>query len=188
MKGEPMNHQPFETWLFSDETLEPEQSRALSNHLDQCKECNQMSIALDRVFEVISNSDNPEPNPGFTQRWYQHLSLYREKRQEQRIWLIIFSLFALATIILLGLFFLNVSNFNWGYGLGQFIANFSLIAARGKQILRAVRSITDAFPILIPIMVVFGIGSFSAISALIITWFSSIIRIYQPAKEGVRIQ
>ena len=183
-----MSHQPFESWLFSDEALEPEQSKTLKDHLVQCEECSQMSIALDQVFEVITNSENPEPDPGFTQRWYQHLSLYREKRQVQRIWLIVLGLFALATLILLGLFFLNVSSFNWGYGFGQFIANLSLIAGRGKQVVRAARSITSAYPILIPIMIVFGIGSFSAIIALVITWFSSIMRIYQPVKEGVQLK
>ena len=183
-----MSHQPFESWLFTDDTLEPEQSEALNSHLEQCENCRQMSVALDQVFKVISTSENPEPKPGFTQRWYQHLSLYREKRSEQKIWLIVLGLFALATLILLGLFFLNISNFNWGYGLGQFIANFSLIAGKGKQILRTARSLSNAFPILIPIMVVFGIGSFSAITTLIITWFSSIIRIYQPAKEGVQLK
>jgi hypothetical protein len=183
-----MSHQPFDTWLFSDESLEPEQSEALKTHLAECEDCHQLSIALDQVFDVISTSESPEPEPGFTQRWVQHLNLYREKRKERKIWMVILGLFALATVILLGLFFLNLSNFNWGYGLGQFIANLSLIAGRGKQILRAAQSISNAFPILIPIMVVFGIGSFSAITALVITWFSSIIRIYQPAKEGVQIK
>jgi len=183
-----MSHQPFESWLFSDEPLESEQSEALKSHLKQCEECNQVSTAFNEVVEVISTSNTPEPRPGFTQRWYQHLSAYQEKRQEQRIWVFILVLFALATLIFLGLFLVNLTNFNWSYGLGQFIANFSLFAARGKQIIRATRSITIAFPILIPIMFVFGVGSLSAIFALIITWFSSIIRIYQPVKEGVQLR
>lgn len=181
-----MSHQPFDKWLFSEDPLEPEQSSALESHLDQCEECSKMSTALDQVFEVISTSKSPSPAPGFTQRWYQHLSAYRQKRQERTIWLIILGLFTLAILILLGLFFVNLTSFNWTYALGQFIANFSLMAARGNQIFNATRSITNAFPILIPIVFIFGIGSFSAIAALTITWFSSIIKIYQPVEEGTK--
>lgn len=183
-----MSHQPFDTWLFSEEPLEPEQSDSLKSHLDQCEECSQMSMALDQVFEVISTSKSPSPAPGFTQRWYQHLSAYRQKRQERTIWLIILGLFSIAVLILLGLFFFNLTNFTWTYGLGQFIANFSLVAARGKQVFNATRSVAKAFPILIPIIFIFSIGSFSAAITLIITWFSSMIRIYQPVKEGVHLQ
>lgn len=183
-----MNHQPFETWLFSENTIEPEQSEALKSHLDQCEECNQMSKALNEVYEAISTSDTPEPIPGFKQRWYLHLSAYRQKRQERRFWIFTLSALAIATVILLTLFFLNLTNTNWIYDLSQFIANFSLVAARGKQLAHATRSITNAFPVLVPIMFVFGVGSLSATAALIITWFSSIIRIYQPVKEGVRIR
>jgi predicted anti-sigma-YlaC factor YlaD len=183
-----MSHQPFEKWLFSEESLEPEQSESLNAHLDQCEDCREMSMAFDQVIDVISTSRSPDPAPGFTQRWYQHLSAYRQKRQQQRIWLIVLGVFAIATLILLALFFLNLTNFNWTYGLGQFIANFSLVAARGSQVLRAARSITSAFPILIPIMIVFGVGSLSAAAALTVTWFSSIIKLYQPVKEGVHLR
>jgi len=183
-----MSHQPFETWLFSEEPLEPEQSKSLGDHLNQCEDCREMSMALDQVVEVISTSRSPDPAPGFTQRWYQHLSAYRQKRQRQQIWLIVLGVFALATLILLALFFLNLTNFNWTYGLGQFIANFSLAAARGSQVLRVARSITNAFPILIPITIVFGVGSLSAAAALTVAWFSSIIKLYQPVKEGVHLR
>ncbi len=183
-----MNHQPFETWLFSDNPIEPEQSEALKSHLDQCQECNQMSKALNQVYEVISTSDTPEPVPGFKQRWYQRLSAYQQKRQERRFWIFTLSTFSIAMVILVVLFFLNLINTNWIYDLSKFIANLSLVAARGKQLAHAARSITSAFPVLVPIMFVFGMGSLSATAALIITWFSSIIKIYQPVKEGVSIR
>jgi hypothetical protein len=183
MKGEPMSHQPFENWLFSDEPIEPEQSKALKSHLEQCKQCNQLSIALGRVTESISTSSTPLPNPGFTARWYQRLSEYRQKQQERRIWLAILGLLTLASLILLGLFFINLTNFNFSFGVGQFVANISLIAVRIKRLLHIVRSITNAFPAIVPIMFIFGVGSLSAIFALMVTWFSTIIRLYQPVEE-----
>jgi hypothetical protein len=37
-------------------------------------------------------------------------------------------------------------------------------------------------------MIVFGVGSLSAAAALTVTWFSSIIKLYQPVKEGVHLR
>ncbi|MDT8381216.1 MAG: zf-HC2 domain-containing protein [Brevefilum sp.] len=145
-----MSHQPFENWLFSDETIDPEDSEALEEHLKQCEQCLELSTALDQVFETISTAKTPEPSPGFTQRWYQNLAVYREKQQERRIWFFILGLFTLACFILLGLFFINLSNFNGSYVLAQFAANVSLFATRLNNLLKFAKSITRAFPILIP--------------------------------------
>ncbi|MDY6846472.1 MAG: hypothetical protein SVP52_04995 [Chloroflexota bacterium] len=178
-----MSHQPFENWLFLDDGIEPEQSEALQSHLNQCEQCRQLSTALDQVIETIANSETPQPSHGFTQRWYQHLEVYRQKKQARRIWLLVLGLFSLACLILLGLFFINLTNFNWSYSLAQFIASVSLIAARGRHLVHVARSLTRAFPIIIPITLIFGVGSLSATFALLITWFSSIIRLYQLVEE-----
>jgi len=178
-----MSHQPFENWLFSDEPIEPEDSEALEAHLKQCEQCREISTALDWVYETISTVKTPEPSPGFTQRWHQNLAVYREKQQERRIWFFILGLFTIACLILLGLFFINLSNFNGSYVLGQFAANVSLIAARLNNLLKLARSITRAFPILIPVFLTFGVGLLSVSFALMITWFSSIISLYQPVQE-----
>jgi len=178
-----MSHQPFEKWLFSDEPIDPEESEALEVHLNQCEQCRELSTALDQVYETISTVKTPEPSPGFTQRWHQNLAAYREKQQERRIWFFILGLFMIASLILLSLFFINLSNFNESYALGRFIANVSLIAARFNNLLNIARSITRAFPILIPVSLTFGIGLLSVSFALMITWFSSIISLYQPVQE-----
>ena len=177
-----MSHQPFENWLFSDETIEPEDSTALDAHLKQCEQCRELSTTLDWVYETISTVKTPEPNPGFTQRWHQNLAIYREKQQERRIWFLILGLFTLACLILLGLFFINLSNFNGFYILGQFVANVSMIAARLNNLYKLARSIIRSFPILIPVTLTFGVGLLSVSIALMITWFSSIISLYQPVQ------
>ena len=180
-----MNHQPFESWLFSEEQLDAEKSESLESHLTQCETCRHTADALDEIYQVIASSTTPEPRPGFTNHWYQHLAEYRQKRQKRHIWALILTSFILASIILLSLFFVNFTNFNWGYGLGQFVGNISLFAVRFRKLFYIARSAVKAFPIIIPITLVFGVGSLSAAIALIITWFSSIIRLYQPVQEGV---
>jgi hypothetical protein len=179
-----MNHQPFEDWLFSEEMLGPDQSKALESHLNQCEQCNRSLIALNEVLEVISTSRTPEPVPGFTQRWYQHLVEYRQKQREKQNWFLIIGLLGLASTILFTLFVFNLSNSNWDYHLGHLIGNISLIAIRSRKFLYFAKSMTNTFPVLIPIIFTFGMGFISAMIALVTTWFSSIIRLYQPVRGG----
>lgn len=183
-----MNHQLFESWLFSEEPLAPEKSTALESHLEQCEDCQHTAIALEEIALAISSSTTPEPHPGFTSRWYLHLAESRQKRQIRHFCALILISFTLASVILLLLFFVNFSSFNWGYGLGQFVGNISLIAVRFRKFIYVARSMIDIFPVIIPITLVFGFGSLSAVIALVITWFSSIVRLYKPIQEGVNVQ
>ena len=81
-----MNHQPFEDWLFSGESLESQQEQALQDHLNQCEQCQAISIALDQVNEVFISSPSPEPAEGFTQRWFDSLAIAQEQGQIKRTW------------------------------------------------------------------------------------------------------
>ncbi len=183
-----MSHQPFETWLISDEKLNPEQQQALDTHLQACEICRQRAAALKTVSEVFLNDSAPIPEPGFTQRWHARLSIYRKQRQQRRMWLLTLGLFALSGFVFLGLFIYHQAGFNWIYSLSQSIARFSLFAARINQLWIVIQSLFSALPILVPVIIVFGIGTLSAIIALMIAWFSSIIKLYQPVQEGVSVR
>lgn len=183
-----MSHQPFDTWLVSDEKLDPEQQQALDDHLQACEVCRQRAAALKAVSAMFSNGYAPAPTPGFTQRWHTRLAIYRGQRQQRRMWFLTISLFALSSVLFLGLFFYHQAGFNWIYTLSQFIAKFSLFAARVNQLWSVVQSLFTALPILIPVTAIFGIGTLSAMTALIVTWVSSIIKLYQPVQEGVSLR
>jgi len=180
-----MSHQPFEEWLFSDEPIESQQEQSLQDHLNQCEACQALSTALDKVNEIFISSTPPEPTDGFTQRWFERLAIAREQHQIRRTWTIIFSLLGAATIITIVITLLNLNTLNWAYQLSQFIASFSLFAGKINQVWRFILSIFDAFPLIIPIIIILGIGLVSLISVLLITWISSLIKIYKPIEEGV---
>ena len=183
-----MSHQPFETWLLSDESLNPQDIQALDTHLQVCEECQKLSTALHQVSVVLATSPEPTPQPGFTQRWNKRLVFHRHQKQQRRMWFLTLGLFGIAGFILSALLILNQQNINWVYELSQFIANFSLAAARVNQAWSILQSLIKALPILIPIMIIFGFGSLSAITVLIITWFRSLIRLYIPIEEGVGVR
>ena len=180
-----MSHQPFEKWIFSEETLQPDQQHALESHLETCKDCQQLDSALKEFELEIHRQPSPMPAPGFTQRWQTRLARVRQQRQRQRLWIFTLSSFALASLIILTLFMLNHSQFNVFYAFGNLVANFSQLAGRINKVWSLSRSLLRSVPILIPVLFTFGVGSLSATGVLIFTWFSSIIKLYQPVKEGV---
>lgn len=179
-----MSHQPFESWLLSNEQLDAQQQGTLNNHLQECEDCSKLSFALNQVTDLFSNSPSPTPAPGFTQRWHGRLAAHRQQHQQRKMWVFTLGLFAIAGLLIITLAFININTINWTYQLGRTIANVSRAANLLQRSWRAVVALTNAFPILIPIMAIFGSGSLLALAALVITWFTSIIKIYQPAHEG----
>lgn len=180
-----MSHQPFEDWLFSGEPLEKQQEQSLQDHLKQCEQCQAISIALDQVNDVFLSSPSPEPAQGFTQRWFERLSITREQHQIRRTWTIILALFSAATIITIAVTLLNLNSLNWAYQLSQFIASFGLFAGKINQLWRFMVSIFDVFPLILPIIIILGMGLASLVTVLFIAWISSLIKIYKPVEEGV---
>jgi|GEM_PF-683918 len=180
-----MNHQPFEKWIFEDESLDPQQQENLNAHLETCETCSDLTIALTQFENTVHHSPSPNPTPGFTQRWKDRLHRYRYQRQQQRLWIFTFSLFAIATIILITIFVLNQSKWNIFYEFGLFVGTLGQIGGRINQFWAIFIALLSRVPILAPIMFIFGIGTFSVIIVLMITWFSSMIKLYQPVKQGV---
>ncbi|MFN2304826.1 MAG: hypothetical protein ACK2TV_13935 [Anaerolineales bacterium] len=180
-----MSHQPFENWLFSEEPLDSEQQQLLDIHMSECDRCRALSTALGQVELALASQITPEPGSDFVQRWQHRLKLSRQSRLSKKIWLLALGLFGMAGLIFLSLLLINLNTINWNYELGQFIANFSHFTGRINQFWNAFASMTDVFPILIPIFLIVGIGSLAAVSTLIIIWISSLSRLYRPIREGV---
>ncbi len=175
-----MSHQPFETWIFSEEPLEEEQKKMLESHLEACESCTQLSSSWLHIQDAFSEAPTASPLPGFTQRWHTRLSLHRQQMQQRRLWLLVLGLFAAAGVIFLVLAGLNLISTPWQYAIGKLIAEISLTASRLSKIIQFVIKIFNSAPILIPIVIIFGVGLISAALTLIVTWFMSVIRIYKP--------
>ena len=180
-----MSHQPFETWIFSDEPLGTDQQQELDAHLATCAQCKQLSTAMIQVQKTFASSTAVLPAAGFSERWQQRWSAHQYSRQQTRMWLLTFGLFAAAGLVIAGLMLFNLFNINWTYEFARVIANVGLLASQTRRFWTVFKSFTTAFPILIPVMLVFGTGLLSAMCVLVITWFSSLYQLYQPYKESV---
>jgi hypothetical protein len=50
---------------------------------------------------------------------------------------------------------------------------------------RVIESLSSSFPALVPLMVILITVIISSASVLILTWFSSMVRLFSPGREGV---
>ena len=180
-----MSHQPFETWILSEEDLDKEQNSSLQAHLAECEPCRNLQSNWQEVHKVMTASMSPAPLPGFSSRWQTRLAFDRQKRQQRRMWILTLSIFTLASLILISLMFFNLLNTTWPYLVSQFIANLSITFGRISHFWRVIGSLSNSFPALIPLMVILGTVIISSASVLILTWFSSMFRLFSPNREGV---
>jgi predicted anti-sigma-YlaC factor YlaD len=98
-----MGHQPFETWMLSEENLLPEQEQRLQEHIMGCESCRQMSNAWQEVQEVITATPLVEPAAGFTERWqvrFNEMNLVEFAHRQRRVSWLFFGLMTGAALLI----------------------------------------------------------------------------------------
>jgi len=81
-----MSHQPFETWIFSDQPLQAAETQALQDHLAVCEACRQLAEAWGGVVGELTAAPLAAPAPGFVARWEARLGRERERFQRRLNW------------------------------------------------------------------------------------------------------
>ena len=100
-----MDHQPFETWMVTEEPLLPDQEQRLHEHIEICESCRQMSIAWQEVQGIFSATTLAEPSAGFTERWQARLNEINEAetaRSQRRASWLFFGVTMGAALLILG--------------------------------------------------------------------------------------
>jgi predicted anti-sigma-YlaC factor YlaD len=99
-----MGHQPFETWLLSEEPLLPEDEQKLQDHLENCDDCQHLSVAWGEVDAMFLGATSEGPAPGFTMRWQTRLvnleNAEYQRKQKRTSWMF-FALTAGAALLVL---------------------------------------------------------------------------------------
>jgi hypothetical protein len=112
-KGYAMNHQPFENWLLSEDTLSPENTSSLRDHLESCDHCRELETAWTGVVGLFQDVPDLEPAPGFVNRWQARLEVERQvelsvrHRWQSIIMLILIGNVIVALVVLFGTQFLT---------------------------------------------------------------------------------
>ncbi len=83
-KDQRMTHETYETLLFSDAPLSPEDQKSLQAHLQTCQSCRQLAAAWQAVEADMRTAPLLEPQPGFSNRWLEHLEMDRQRLQRRQ--------------------------------------------------------------------------------------------------------
>jgi len=100
-----MSHQPFETWMLTQETLLPDQEQRLHDHIEICESCRQMSNAWQEVQGIFSETPLAKPSAGFTERWqvrFHDMSIAEIARSQRRASWLFFGVTTGAALLILG--------------------------------------------------------------------------------------
>jgi len=75
-------HEPFVTWLLSEEPLTPGQRAALEEHLARCAACRALDMGWATARRALSCYPEAPPRPGYLARWqaYRRLKARRRRR------------------------------------------------------------------------------------------------------------
>ena len=101
-----MIHQPFETWILTEEPLTAEQAHSLHTHLEACEACRRLSSASANVDQLLRNIPPMRPASGFTARWQarqaeQSLKAYRQRQHRQSWWFFTLNTFGAVFLLVL---------------------------------------------------------------------------------------
>ena len=77
-----MNHQPFESWLLDDKSIDPKQKLELDAHLRTCNYC----TALAETGMALRSAKRVSPAAGFSARFQKRLALQRAAERRRRLW------------------------------------------------------------------------------------------------------
>jgi len=177
-----MNHQPFEEWLLSGETLTAEEEQSLQDHLASCDTCPPLGTAWRQVLGEIKQVPAAAPVAGFTQRWEIRLQEERLKHQ-RRITFVVLAVFIVGAI---GLALLSVVQKYQGLPslvelLGGFLSSATAGLVRIQQTSVTVEAVVRAIPTPLSLLIWF-VGA-STLFLWTLVWIVTLWKL--PNRQGV---
>jgi predicted anti-sigma-YlaC factor YlaD len=174
-----MNHQPFETWVLSGETLDADQHRQLEQHLGSCAHCRQLSAAWQSLLPMIYAVEPVAPTPGFTRRWQARLEREQVFVQRRQSWLIFSLSLGAATAFLLVLTLLVAFSYStpldWILG---FVANLA-------SLVTFTNAMQQVFAVLANLVPSVWLVSFAAVLAVMSTAWIAVLHKYTVSWRAV---
>ncbi len=150
-----MNHQPFENWLLSEDSLPEDEARALRDHLADCGQCSELEEAWLDVARLFADIPDVEPAPGFVNRWQAALesdkAVLKAMRQRWQSWilLVLIANGAALALLLMGVQFFHTYDSVTDWALSWvYKAATTMVLANGFQ--NAFATLFRTIPQLIP--------------------------------------
>jgi hypothetical protein len=178
-----MDHQPFETWLMSEERLTTEQESSLQAHLQNCPRCQNLEKAWSQVESFLVEKPVVLPAEGFTRRWQARLMISQIAQQAQQAqherrtaWIFICATLSLAVVLLVFMAIRTLNSFDSPAGL--LVSGLTLFAG----LTASITVLQDFGVILLNFLSGFlppawWLGLFAIISLLCVLWVESLRRL-----------
>lgn len=77
-----MEHQPFENWILSGDSLTPSQSVELASHLLVCLHCQSVQEGIMGVEDLFKSATFEAPSPGFSNR-FRYMAAHRKEEAKR---------------------------------------------------------------------------------------------------------
>jgi len=120
-----MKHQPFEAWIFEEDSLGEVEQRDLAAHLADCGVCRSLFEADRNVIGIVQRAESVAPAPGFRGRFEFRLEEQRRTRrlvQGLIITAIILAILVATSLLVGGFLFTRYVPFTRAVtGLGQIL-------------------------------------------------------------------
>ena len=146
-----LNHQPFEEWLVSLETLNPDEAQQLQDHLQSCQACRLLSVALRDVDRELHSAPVLTPAPGFVTRWQARLKAERLQLHRRQTFIVMFLSIggAMFLVALLGLVLFPVLRSPWPVLLAflyELTSTFTFASVIGEALITVLRAVFEVIP------------------------------------------
>lgn len=175
-----MDHQPFETWLVSEEPLTPEQQSSLQAHLQDCPRCQNLERTWNQVETLLGERPVVQPAIGFTLRWQARLETFHQtqrSQQQRRVsWIFIAATLSVAIALLAFMAIRTLSSFE---SPTQILVNGLTLITSLLASITALQDFLTASAKVLPQVIPTGwwFGILVTISLLLLTWVESLRRL-----------
>jgi hypothetical protein len=99
-----MEHQPFENWILSGESLTSSQSVELASHLVVCQYCQSLEEGKMGVENLLKSATFESPSPGFTNRFRYMAARRKEEAKRLQSYFFLGAILAATILVSIGYF------------------------------------------------------------------------------------
>ncbi|MBP9676598.1 MAG: zf-HC2 domain-containing protein [Anaerolineaceae bacterium] len=107
-----MKHNPFESWIFDESELDPQQQEQLEAHLAQCPRCAQLANALNLALQGIRALPEKTAPPNFTNKCAASLVARRQAQERKQARTLAIVLISTALLVATVSLYLLTPNFS----------------------------------------------------------------------------
>jgi len=147
-----MKHKQFERWILDDAPLDIQQRQALDAHLLSCQSCRVLQKGWSASKQLITQSAQHKPAPGFTARWQQTVI---KERQIEKIRRYRISMFFLIVAVFMGALTYLITSGQAMQSLANSLSIFSDLIIKTTSGLSTMRYWFNRLPVAVPFTIGF---------------------------------